>query len=203
MAKRHADRYSSWWNATIVSQPMKTGFAGSCSAFQASAFDLGLLTSGATSDCSAGTASALGTIVTVAFPIWQDRISPLLDAATRLLVVTLRRGAELRRREILLGPQGPDALARSVAELKVDVLLCAALSEPLLRDLRKRGVRVRAHLCGEVDTVLRAFCSHRLAREEFRMPGCWGRDWRDGCSRRQARRLLKTDFKPTTASHLP
>jgi predicted Fe-Mo cluster-binding NifX family protein len=142
--------------------------------------------------------------VTVAFPIWQDRISPLLDAATRLLVVTLRRGTEVRRREVLLGLLGSDALARSVVELQVDVLLCAALSEPLLRDLRKRGVRVRAHLCGEVDTVLRAFCTHRLARAEFRMPGCWGRDWHDGCNRhRKARRLIKTDFKPTTASHSP
>ena len=171
------------------------------SAFQASLFVLSLRTSAATLVCDAGTACALSTVVTVAFPIWQDRISPLLDAATRLLVVTLRRGTEVRRREVLLGPLGSDALARSVAELQVDVLLCAALSEPLLRELRKRGVRVRAHLCGEIETVLRAFCRHRLGCEEFRMPGCWGRDLHAGCCRRKARRLIKTDFKPDTLPH--
>jgi len=30
--------------------------------------------------------------VTVAIPIWQERVSPVLDAATRLLVVTRQRG---------------------------------------------------------------------------------------------------------------
>jgi predicted Fe-Mo cluster-binding NifX family protein len=63
-------------------------------------------------------------------------------------------------------------LARSVAELRVDVLLCAALSESLLRALERRGVRVKPHLCGEVESVLRAFDCGQLRRDEFRMPGC-------------------------------
>lgn len=145
-------------------------------------------------------ACALGIFVTVALPIWQNRISPLFDAATRILVVTLRRGVEVRRREVLLGSLRPDALARSVAELDVDVLLCAALSKPLLRDLQNRGVRVRAHLCGEIEAVLRAFCRHQLARAEFRMPGCWGGDLPDACKQRKARCLLKTDFEPPSAT---
>ncbi len=128
-------------------------------------------------------------------------MSPVLDTAVRLLVVTRRNGAEVSRREFVLHPLPPEALARSVAELHVDVLLCGALSEPLLRDLQKRGVRVRAHLCGEVDAVLRAFCSRRLAREEFRMPGCWGRDLQGGCCRREARHLIKSNFKPTSSTH--
>jgi predicted Fe-Mo cluster-binding NifX family protein len=139
--------------------------------------------------------------VLIAIPIWQDHVSPLLDAATRLLVVSLRRGTELRRREVLLGPLAPEALARSVAELQVDLLLCSALSEVLLQALRRRGVRVRPHLCGEIEAVLRAFCARRLAREEFRMPGCWGRDLHGGCCRRKAWRLLKTNLKPTSATH--
>lgn len=135
----------------------------------------------------------------IAVPIWQDRVSPVLDAATRLLVITRQRGAEVRRREILLGPLPPEAFARSVAELRVDVLLCAAVSEPLLRALRLRGVRVRPHLCGEIQAVLRAFCRRQLSREEFRMPGCWGRDLQGGCCRRKFRRHRPTDFKPTPA----
>jgi hypothetical protein len=110
--------------------------------------------------------------MTIAFPIWQDRISPLLDAATRLLVVTLRRGVEVRRREVLLGVMSPEALARSVGELQVDQLFCGALSEPLLRELKKQRIRVRPHLCGEVQAVLRAFCAGQLDRGDFDMPGC-------------------------------
>lgn len=66
--------------------------------------------------------------MTIAIPISQERISPLLDAAARLLLVTCQRGKEVARKEFILNPQPPEELARSVAELRVDVLLCAALS---------------------------------------------------------------------------
>ncbi|MGA9453545.1 MAG: hypothetical protein WBW41_19635 [Verrucomicrobiia bacterium] len=110
----------------------------------------------------------------IAIPVLQERISPVLDAAARLLLVTHRRGKEVARREFVLGPLTPEGLARSVAELRVDVLLCAALSKQLLRALERRGVRVKPHLCGEVESVLRAFDCGHLQRDEFRMPGCWG-----------------------------
>jgi predicted Fe-Mo cluster-binding NifX family protein len=118
-------------------------------------------------------------------PVLQERISPVLDTAARLLVVTCRRGKETARREIVISPLPPEALARSVAELHVNVLLCAALSEPLRRALKRSGVRVKPHLCGEVEAVLRAFDCGQLWREEFRMPGCWGQHSHGGCCRRR------------------
>jgi hypothetical protein len=60
-----------------------------------------------------------------------------------------------------------------------------------LHALHKRGVRVKPHLCGEVEAVLRAFCGHRLGREEFRMPGCWGRDLPGGCGNRRKYRTRR------------
>ena len=82
-------------------------------------------------------------LVTIAMPVLQGRISPVLDAAARLLLVTCRHGKETARREMVISPLPPEALARSVAELRADVLLCAALSEPLRRALKREGVRVR------------------------------------------------------------
>ena len=121
--------------------------------------------------------------MTIAIPVSQDRISPVLDTAARLLLVTRRRGKEVERKEIVLNPLPAEALANSVAELCVDVLLCAALSESLLRALEQRGVRVKSHLCGEVESVLRAFDCGQLRRDEFRMPGCWGQHLRGECCR--------------------
>jgi hypothetical protein len=80
----------------------------------------------------------------------------------------------------------PEALARSVAELRVNVLLCAALSQSLLRELERRGVQVQPHLCGETEAVLQAFCCNRLNRPEFRMPGCWQQHSPSGCCRRRS-----------------
>jgi len=134
----------------------------------------------------------------IAIPISQERISPVLDTAARLLLVTRRRGKEIARSEFVLGPLPSEELARSVAELHVDVLLCAALSEPLLQALERHGVRVKPHLCGEVESVLRAFGCGRLRRDEFRMPGCWGHS-RGGCCRRRsvARKNGKSGGKET------
>jgi predicted Fe-Mo cluster-binding NifX family protein len=123
--------------------------------------------------------------VLIAIPVLQERISPVLDTAARLLLITRRRGKEVERKEFVLSPLPTEGLARSVAELHVDVLLCAALSEPLLRALERRGVRVKPHLCGEVESVLRAFDCGQLRRDEFRMPGCWGQHSHGGCCRRQ------------------
>ena len=134
-------------------------------------------------------------------PICQERVSPVLDAAARLLLVTRQRGQEVTRKEFVLSPQSPEELARSVAELHVDLLLCAALSERLQRELERHGVQVAPHLCGEFEAVLRAFCCGRLNRPEFRMPGCWGRhQGTNCCRRRRAVRLVKTAFKQIKTS---
>jgi predicted Fe-Mo cluster-binding NifX family protein len=109
----------------------------------------------------------------VAIPICRNRISPVLDAAARLLVLTEQRGKEVDRREFTLEPQTPEALASCIAELSVDVLLCAALTEPLLRELEVRGIWVRSHLCGEVEEILQAFYRGRLAWNQYVMPGCF------------------------------
>jgi predicted Fe-Mo cluster-binding NifX family protein len=124
--------------------------------------------------------------VTIAIPISQERISPLLDAAARLLLVTRRRGKEVARKEFVLSPLSPEELARSVAELRVDVLLCAALSQGLHRALERRGVQVQPHLCGDTEAVLQAFCCDRLNRPEFRMPGCGKPHSPGGCCRRRS-----------------
>jgi hypothetical protein len=113
--------------------------------------------------------------VTIAIPILHERVSPVLDTATRLLVVTRRRGKETARKEWVLHPMPPEALARSVAELNVDQLLCAAVSEELARALERHHIRLRPHLCGPVEAILKASGCGQLDRAEFRMPGCWGR----------------------------
>ena len=135
-----------------------------------------------------GTVIAFPPDVTIAIPISHERISPLFDTAARLLLITRRRGKEVGRKEIILNPQPLEGLARSVAEMRVDVLLCAAISESLLRDLERRRVQVRPHLCGEVESVLRAFDCGQLRRDEFRMPGCGHRHSPGGCCRRRGNR---------------
>lgn len=111
--------------------------------------------------------------MTVAIPICQDRVSPLLDVATRLSVIDVVRGTEPQCREVVLLSGPIDQLARSVAELKVNVLICGALSRELEQTLARLGVRVIPRVCGSADEVVRAFLTGQLDKPSFRMPGCW------------------------------
>jgi predicted Fe-Mo cluster-binding NifX family protein len=113
--------------------------------------------------------------VNVLLPIWQGRVSPVLDFAGRFLVVEIEGSREIGRREVLIGESNCDALARSLREIHPDVLLCGAISQALEMRLNHSGLRIVSHVCGEIDTVLQAFAAGTLASPEFTLPGCWGR----------------------------
>ncbi len=123
----------------------------------------------------------------IALPVWQQRVSPVLDNAARFLVVTCERGREVLRKEFVMAPVQPDQLADRLEEMGVNVLLCAAVSQPLMRSLERCSVRVHPHLCGEADVLLRAFLEGDVNRSEFRMPGCWGWHVNGRCCRRHGR----------------
>lgn len=116
---------------------------------------------------------ACGAGMTVGIPVWQERVSPVFDAASRLLVVRRHRGQAIECKEFVLTAMPAEALARSLTELGIDVLLCAAISETLRTALERAGVAVEAHLCGQVEDLLDAFHAGHWRRPEFRMPGCW------------------------------
>lgn len=133
-----------------------------------------------------GTFVAFLSAVVIGIPVSQERISPVLDTAGRLLLVSRRRGKEVARKEFALTRLPPEALAGCIAKLQVDLLICEALSASLWQALERRGVHVRPHLCGNIEAILNAFDQGQLRRVEFRMPGCWG--WHsDGlcCQRRR------------------
>ena len=134
--------------------------------------------------------------VLIAIPNCQGRVSPVFDTASRLLVVRRHRGREVERNEFVLGALALDALARSVAELGVNVLLCAAISEQLRLALERAGVRVEPHLCGEVEVLLAAFCAGNCRRSEFQMPGCYEGH---GCGNRRGRDAQARVARPSRA----
>ncbi|MHB1305886.1 MAG: NifB/NifX family molybdenum-iron cluster-binding protein [Limisphaerales bacterium] len=123
----------------------------------------------------------------VAIPNCQGRVSPVFDTAVRLLIFNRCRGRVADRQEIQLGVLPPGALAQSLAELRIDVLLCAAITQSLRRALEALGIRVVPHLCGEIEAIVDAFCHGHLSRSEFRMPGCWGRHEGEDCRPRRSR----------------
>ena len=100
--------------------------------------------------------------MTVTIPIWTGRVSPLFDVARRLLVVEIRDGGAVSRRQEFLPQAGPRRRAAFVAALGADVLICGAISPGFRTALISAGVTVVSQTCGPVEDVLQAFVSKRL-----------------------------------------
>ncbi len=115
----------------------------------------------------------------VAIPIWSGRISPVFDAAARLLVVADDEAGRPQRHEVALTADSLPERARQVADCGAAVLICGAISRPLEDLLRRHGVTVVPHVCGDAEEVLQCFLAGQLDTSRFLMPGCCGR--RRGC----------------------
>ena len=116
----------------------------------------------------------------IAVPNCQGRVSPVFDVAARLVVVRLKGEAELERKDVVLFEKQPDGIVRSLGELGIQVLICGAISQGLQLALEQVGIRVVPQICGELESVITAFCGGTLGQPEFVMPGCCGRRWESG-----------------------
>jgi predicted Fe-Mo cluster-binding NifX family protein len=113
----------------------------------------------------------------VAIPLWQGRISPVFDEASRLLVVHISNGTEICRQEESLLPHNPFERAQVLPKLGVDLLICGMVSQMQQAALDAAGIRIIPHICGTMEDVIAAYLDGRLENGAMRMPGC-------GCRKR-------------------
>ena len=108
----------------------------------------------------------------VAIPLWQGRVSPVFDEASRILLVDISNRQEQRRSEESLIVQNPFERAKLLPSLGVDLLICGMISQTQQTALASAGVRIIPHICGSMEDVITAFLDGRIENGELRMPGC-------------------------------
>lgn len=118
----------------------------------------------------------------LALAVWQGRISPVFDVSRSLCVVRLNAaGAVESREEIALGAVAPPQRAALLAGLRIEVLICGAVSAPLAEMLMAAGIRTIPFVAGEAEAVLAAFRRGELPSPRYMQPGC-------RCGKRRCRR---------------
>jgi len=123
----------------------------------------------------------------VAIPVWQDRVSSVLDFSQRLVVVELKDGGETSRVEIALSERNVFAKLAKLQELGIDVLICGAVSQLLASAFMACGIQLLPYVTGRVDDVLTAYQAGQLGLPQFMLPGWWPgarRGFRHRCRRR-------------------
>jgi predicted Fe-Mo cluster-binding NifX family protein len=113
----------------------------------------------------------------VGIPVWGDKISPVFDTATQLMIVDTGSGHPERINVSLEGDDLRKRCAR-MKELGVETLICSAISNPFRRGLRAANIEVIQGISGPKEEILQAYLQGNLYQEAFRLPGCprgkWG-----------------------------
>ena len=108
----------------------------------------------------------------VALTVWENRISPLFDSARMLLIVDIVDRMETGRCFESFHCESPFSRAVRLSDLKIEVLICGAVSNLFADVVEARGIRIIPFITGLVDEVLDAYLTGRLDHSEFQMPGC-------------------------------
>ena len=133
----------------------------------------------------------------IAIPIWDDKISPVLDTASKLLVVEVKDNKEASRFEIYLDEQELSRRCVRIRGMDVDILICGAISRPFSRMLMASGINIIQDISGPPEDVLKAYLQDKLLYSGFFMPGCRGNSERQGknatpaCRKKKQKRLNK------------
>jgi len=107
----------------------------------------------------------------IAIPIWDDKVSPVLDSASRLLIVEAENRNVASRSEIYLDEDDLSRRFFRIQGMDIDILICGAISHEFSRMLTASGVDVIPEISGHTEEVLKAYLQGDLFNPKFLMPG--------------------------------
>jgi predicted Fe-Mo cluster-binding NifX family protein len=114
----------------------------------------------------------------VAIPEWEGRVSPVFDTASRMVLLQIEDGHEAGRREAQFTGMPPHLRVQRLVDLKIEVLICGAISRPLSAMCLSAGISIIPWVSGSLDEVVKAFLAGALPSPEYTMPGCCGQRMR-------------------------
>jgi predicted Fe-Mo cluster-binding NifX family protein len=107
----------------------------------------------------------------LAIPVWEDKVSPVLDTASRLLIVEVKEDGEVARFEIFLDERDLSRRCLRIQGLGIDTLICGAVTRHFSEMLKASGIDIIPGISGRPDEVLHACFEGTLAHTKYLMPG--------------------------------
>lgn len=107
----------------------------------------------------------------IAITVWGNRISPVFDAASTLLLVDVDGKSIVGRDIRLCQPRRHDSFIALLRDNEVQLLICGAICETAVNTLEAAGVEVIPFLAGEVEQLVERYLDDQDFTD-FAMPGC-------------------------------
>jgi len=113
----------------------------------------------------------------VAITVWDQRISPVFDAAETLLIAKVKESEIIGRKMRSFQSGRFDRFVQLLDEMNVRVLICGALCAGPANLLESHNIHVISFIAGDAEQVLQLYVQGKEL-DEFAMPGC---RWRRCC----------------------
>ena len=114
----------------------------------------------------------------IAIPIWDNKVSPVMDTASNLLIIETDGQKESARFEVYLEEQDISRRCHRIQGLEIDVLICGAICRSLAGMLLASDIHIISEISGLVEDVLKAYLQGTLADSKLFMPGATGNELR-------------------------
>ena len=125
----------------------------------------------------------------VAIPIWDGRVSPVMDTASRLLIVETVDNQEVSRTVVDIPQADIPHRVNFLSGLGINVLICGAISQQFEQIITASGIIMHPWYCGYGNEIIAAYSNGKLQNGDFLSPGCKRRQ------RRRGRRQSSTEYK--------
>lgn len=119
----------------------------------------------------------------ICIPVWEGKVSPVFDTASRLLILQVEEERELSRFETYMKERALTRRCTRMRLLGIDTLICGAISSCFCSMLTASGITVIPWRCGPAKEVLDAYMKGTVLHPRFSMPGCHKPDGEKRCER--------------------
>ena len=107
----------------------------------------------------------------VAIPIFQNRVSPVFDSCTHVLVIDIEQGVEMDRETVFLDEMSLTERCGLFVKLEIVIVICGGVSEIFANMLMGAHIRLINGIAGDINDVITAFLGESLDKPQFYMPG--------------------------------
>jgi predicted Fe-Mo cluster-binding NifX family protein len=129
----------------------------------------------------------------VAVAVFNDRISPVFDVSRQIRILDVEKGRIIKEEVTMYSDDNSLHKVARLRDMKVDTLICGAISQPLERMLNESGIKILGFIAGSIEDVLKAYLLDDLARPTMAMPGCRWRYRKLCCQAGQSEAVINQD----------
>ena len=119
----------------------------------------------------------------IAIPINGCCVAPTFDFAGQLLLVSYKNGILSEQNKIDFTEKFPPLRAAGLKKLKVNTLLCGAISNLLATMVWHQGINIVSGVSGDAETVLNNFLRRGNPVPPHTLPGLTKKTWKGNCRR--------------------